>query len=206
MPTENAQPSPENRLFPNQTPTPPTGDTPPSPAPWVEYVPDPAKSEDENAAAKAEHDKSKPAAAPAPVPGSPPPALAPDQITLPEGFERDDASLGKFTEIMNAELTPQDRANQLIALQAEVMKGVSERANQAFIDMQQQWQDEIRADPALGGEKLDPATGAGNNPHMIRFLHGLADKQAEGKPTPGGTPTPAPQAMEQRFYPSMKQG
>jgi hypothetical protein len=95
--------------------------------------------------------------------------------------------------------------------------------------MQQQWQDEIRADPALGGEKLDPAlgqiaklidtyphaaalremfvtTGAGNNPHMIRFLHGLADKQAEGKPTPGGTPTPAPQAMEQRFYPSMKQG
>lgn len=210
-------------MFPEQTPTPPS-----DPAPWQEYVPDTNKTAEENAAAKAAHDATKPAA-PAPQAVPPPTAVAPDKLVLPEGFERDEAALGKFAEIMNAELSPQDRANQLIALQAEVMKGVSERANQAFIDTQQQWQQEVLSDPDIGGEKLDPAlgeiaklidtyphaaelremfvvTGAGNHPHMIRFLLRLARERAEGKPTPGGTPTPAHKSTAERLYPSMQQG
>src|SRR4051794_9711748 len=56
-------------LFPKegeQPPAPAAGDKKPAEggkaADWKEYVPDPAKSEADNAAAKAAHDKTKPAA------------------------------------------------------------------------------------------------------------------------------------------------
>src|SRR5688572_19852278 len=118
MPNENEQQPLENRMFPNQAPsntTPPEpGATPeasPPPPGWQEYVPDQTKSAEDNAAAKAEHDKGKPAEPPkaeGPVP------LKVNDIKLPEGFERDDAALGKFADILNnAELTPQARADAL---------------------------------------------------------------------------------------------
>lgn len=152
------------------------------------------------------------------------------KIKLPEGFERDDAALGKFAEIMNNDkLDATSRANSLVALQAEVMKGVSERASQAFVETQRQWQEEVRSDPSIGGEKLEPAlgqiaqmidtypeaaklremmvlTGAGNHPQMIKFLHMLARERAEGKLTPAGQPTPSLQTIAERLYPSMKTG
>jgi hypothetical protein len=70
-------------------PTPPVAEpvvTPPvESAPWAEYVVDPAKTDAENAAAKAYHDATKPAEAP--KKDEPAPVIAVTDIKLPEGFQ-----------------------------------------------------------------------------------------------------------------------
>lgn len=181
---------------------------------------------EENAALKAAHDATKPTEAPK-VEAT---TLTREALKMPEGFETDDKALGAFVDLMNdASKSPAERAQALIDLQAEVMKGVSERANQAFTDMQVQWQDEVQADPVVGGDKLEPTlgrinqlvdtyaepaklkeafviTGMGNNPHMIRWLNQIALQLAEGKPTPGGSPPAQAKSVAERLFPSMKQG
>lgn len=191
---------------------------------WAEYTPDANKTVEENAQAKAEHDKTKPADPPkqeAPAP------LTKDSVKLPEGFEADDETMGKFVDLLNDDKkTPAERAQGLIDLQAEVMKKGAEKSTQDFLDTQKQWQDAVKADKDIGGEKLDPAlgrisqlidthdrpdklreafevTGMGNHPEMIRFLDKIAARLAEGGITPGGLPS-TKKSVAERMYPSMK--
>lgn len=114
-----------------------------------------------------------------------------------EGFDANDPHTKSYIELMNdAALSPKDRATKLLELQREVMKAHSEKGDQAFIQMQEQWQNEIKSDPEFAGGKLEPAlggisklldrfgtaetrqafdyTGAGNNPHVVKFLHKMS--------------------------------
>lgn len=135
--------------------------------------------------------------------------LTAESIKLPEGFETNDEVTGKFLGILNnAELDPKGRAQQLIDLQAEVMKAASERGHELWRETQDKWANEVKADPELGGDKLGPKlagvtklidaygsnelrdvldlTGAGNNIHVVRFLSKIADQLVtEGGPVVG---------------------
>lgn len=151
-----------------------------------------------------------------------------EKLTMPEGLEVDQPTVDKFLEILNdAKLTPGDRANKLVALQAEVAKGQSEKVTAAFNDFQSQQQDEVRADPDVGGARLDgvlsnistllntygspevrevfSVTGAGNNVHMVKFLSKMAAALNEGKPVPGA-PGGGATSLESKLYPSMSKG
>lgn len=164
----------------------------------------------------------------------PPPAAVQEpldfaKLTLPEGFQVDAEVSKTFTDILNdAALSPQDRAQKLLDLQVGMMNKSSEAGLAAWGDLQKQWQDQARADPAIGGDKLDPAlgqiaklvdsnppevaaeirsvlnlTGAGNHPVMIKWLSKVASEFGEGGPVPG-TPPVADTSLAQKLFPSMK--
>lgn len=152
-------------------------------------------------------------------------ALTLASLKLPEGVEKFDEKLTtKFLAAMNdAALSPVDRANALIALQAEAMKAVSEGNNTLWRETQEGWKKEVEALPDIGGVKLPETlagirklvdtygtpevldafdlTGAGNNPHVIKFLAKIVADMGEGKPLSG---KPAAQAttMAERLYPN----
>lgn len=182
--------------------TPPSLITPSDPAPA-----DPAPAESD----------------PAPEPAAP---LTAEDISFPEGMEVPDELRDEFLTVINdAELSPKDRAQALINLQAKAAQQASETASQAFAAQQQQWQDEVRADPQLGGANFDAtikgisrlvdqygnddfvaamaATGAGNNIHVVRFFHQLAQKLNEPAPVTG-QPVAQQGDAASRLFPSMK--
>lgn len=152
--------------------------------------------------------------------------LARDAITFPEGLTYADETVTGFLDLMNnQELTPAERAQGLIDLQAKVAQEASEANSSAWNTLQETWQGQAKADPEFGGDKFQATmtnvgklvqeygndalrealdtTGAGNHPEVIRFLSKLSSLLTEGGPatgTPkaGGDTTPA-----QRLFPSM---
>lgn len=154
--------------------------------------------------------------------------LAASDISFPEGLEVQDEIRDEFLEVLNnGEMSPKDRAQALIDLQARVAETASETISQQFADQQKQWQDEVKADAQLGGANFQKtlgeisklveqygdddlvqvmaATGAGNNIAVIRFLNKVAGVVNEGAPATGG-PTQQEASVAQRLYPSMNKG
>jgi hypothetical protein len=188
-------------------------------------VPDPAKSEEENAAAKAAHDATKPA--PATDPAANAALTAPldfKTLTIPEGFQVDEALAARFTEVVNDDkLSRAERAQKLIDLQAELMTGLSEKGKTAWDDLQQDWKTKVQSDSEIGGAKLPTVlqdigsildqygtpelrevftlTGAGNHPAMVKFLYKIAGKLKEGSPV-SGAPAAQPGGDAKTLYPN----
>lgn len=130
-----------------------------------------------------------------------------------------------FVGIMNdAAMSPQQRAQALIDLQASLTTKSSEAGSQAWKDEQAAWQAEIANDPVLGGPNLEKTvagigqlmdrfatdeirqafdqTGAGNNPHIVRFLSTLVSQLKEAPAIPPGGPGNggAPKTLADRIY------
>lgn len=138
-------------------------------------------------------------------------------LQAPEGFTLDEEASTSFLGIMNnRDLTPQQQAQALLELQASLTAKSSEMGSQAWKDEQANWQAAVAADPVIGGANLEATiagignlltrfgnddvreafdkTGAGNNPHIVRFLSTLVGQLKEpapidpGKPGNGGAP------------------
>lgn len=229
MPEENANsPTPQATTEAEKAailhpPAATTSETPAPVAEWKEYEIDNSKSIEENAALKAEHDKTKPAEEkPAVVE-----PLKVEDIKLPEGFEADTPLQEKFVGILNDDkLSPADRANALVALQAEAAKAASEKASQQWDDFNKQQIAEVQQDPEVGGTKLEANlgaisklldahgspelrlvmdnSGAGNNLHMVKFLTKVAGLLSEGKPAVGAPSDGGGKTQAQVMFPSMK--
>lgn len=165
---------------------------------------------------------------PSPTP-EPPPApkaepLAQDALTFPEGFTADEKFTPKFLEIANELGLTKDGANKLVALQAEYAKEGSERATQAWQDTVKQWEDAVKADPEIGGTKMDESLGAvrklidshgskelldalnisgmGSNPHLIRMLHKVAKEVNEPGPVSGSPGNSTPREAASILFPN----
>lgn len=152
--------------------------------------------------------------------------LVAEDIVLPEGFTADPELTTEFLAVVNnQELSAKDRANALIDLQTKAIAKASEAGSAAWDNMQTEWRDAVKSDPTIGGDKMQPAlaavsklvteygnkeltdvltlTGAGNNVHVIKFLHTLAGKLTEGGFTQG-QPSNVPANAAALLYPSMK--
>ncbi len=174
-----------------------------------------------------------------PVEGTPPAAVEPpavvepvapltvEDITLPEGFEVSNELRSEFVDFMNkGDLSPKERAQGLIDLQAKAVQSMTEAQTAAWTDMQTKWQDEVRSDPAYASDdKLQPAlgrigkliseygtpelpsvfdlTGSGNNIHVVKFLDNIAQKLTEGGPVSGAPPA-VERSAASKMFPSMK--
>lgn len=162
-------------LFPNEggDPKPAAGDPPKEggkPADWKEYVPDPAKSEAENAAAKAEHDKSKPAAADA---LDVVPADGKYTITMPDGVQADqeliDALSPDFKEFGLTGKQAQKLADRFAEVQTKRAKEYADKpegqwsmASYAYFQKNgtpDKWAETAKADKEIGGAKWDAKGG-----------------------------------------------
>lgn len=135
--------------------------------------------------------------------------------------------MGEFLGIMNDDkLSGAERAQKLVDLQANTLKSMSEKAVADWDKLQETWQGEVKADPTVGGDKLEAnlgkistlintfgtpevreifsQTGAGNNVHMVKFLTKIAAALGEGTPTPAAVPAGGAKTLAQKMYPSMK--
>lgn len=178
-------------------------------ADWKEYVPDPAKSADENARLKAEHDKTKPAdtgkkddvADKVPDDGK-------YALTMPEGIEVDqqmvDALGPEFKSLGLTNGQAQKLADKFIEVQTKRAAAQTEGWGKTI----QKWADDAKADKDMGGDKWDgtvtsamravnqlgtpalkeylEASGGGNHPELIRFMAKVGAMISEDKPAGDG--------------------
>lgn len=79
-----------------------------------------------------------------------------ENVELPEGFEilKDDPLMQEFVSLLNEEeLTVEDLGPKLVGLYAKATQ-----ANmQKWFDTQEEWLNELKNDPNIGGDKLEPA-------------------------------------------------
>lgn len=153
--------------------------------------------------------------------------LTAEDITIPEGLEVADADRDAALAIINdRELSPKEQLQALIDLQGKLAKEASEAISETWTKTQKEWQDAVKADPTIGGDKLSATlsavnklvgeygspelveafamTGTGNNVHVIKFLSAMADKLLEGGAVTATSPTNQAGDAASRMFPSMK--
>lgn len=201
-PAADPAPAPDagSVLFPTDKPAdPPAGE-------WKEYVPDPAKSDEENAAAKAEHDKTKPA-----DPNDPANKVPEDgkyDLKMPDGVELDtELATALGPEFKDLGLT-NAQAQKLVDKYISIQQARAEKQSEDFGKIVSGWADTARKDPEIGGDKWDAsvqsarravdrlgtpalkeylnASGGGNHPELIRFMAKAGAMIAEDNPASGG--------------------
>jgi len=191
---------------------------------WKEYEPDPNKTDEENAAAKAEHDKTKPAEK-----SDDPLDKVPDDgkytLTMPDGVQVDQELLDELSpEFKAAGLTSrqaQALTDKFIAKQTERMKARTEDWGKTVAG----WVDTAKNDPEIGGPKWDAtvadarralttlgtpalreyleASGGGNHPELIRVFAKVGAMTKEDNPAAGGTGgTGRPAETAHRLFPN----
>lgn len=127
----------------------------------------------------------------------------PEKLTLPDGFEAG-AQFDEFKELAKEAGISGTHAQKMVALAATAMKANMDKVYGEWNETQTKWVSEVKADPELGGTKLDEVkqtisklldnselsdpkfrealdfTGAGNNPAIIRTLYRWAQRLSEG--------------------------
>lgn len=178
---------------------------------WKEYVADPNKSDEENAAAKAEHDKSKPSDGEDKKSDDPLDQVPEDgkyTLTMPEGVQVDqellDAVGSDFKELGLSHRQAQKIADKFI----EVNTKRAEKQSEQFAEIITKWGEEAKKDKEIGGDKWDgtvkdakraintlgtpelkkylEVTGGGNHPEIIRLFAKVGSMIKEDSPANGG--------------------
>jgi len=174
---------------------------------WKDYTPDPAKSEAENAAAKAEHDKTKPEDKPA-DPLDTVPETGVYELKMPDGIELNKPLLDKISPRLKEKGYTQREAQQLaddfIDIQKEQVKQQEEQWGKTVYE---DWPAQAKADKEIGGGKWDTTvssatrainslgtpelkeyltiSGGGNHPELIRFMAKVGSMIREDSPAIG---------------------
>jgi hypothetical protein len=205
---------PKSVLFASENEPPKEGDKPapvdpagdkPAAVEWKEFEPDATKTDEENAAAKAEHDKTKPAE---PDALDVVPADGKYVLTMPEGVTVDqellDALGPKFAAKKMTPREAQGFADEFIKVQT-----AREEARAAgWVKTVEGWAETASKDPEIGGVKWDgtvrdgkraiaalgtpalreylEASGGGNHPEFIRFAAKVGAMIKEDIPAAGG--------------------
>lgn len=193
-----------------------TVETTPSP----ETTPPPETTESKTEETKAPESLLGETKAPEPEP------FDPEKVTFPEGLEKDEAFFGEFTDIAKEHGLTGPAAQKMIDLAAKQVQAAADKATAYWNKVNADWQEEIKADKEIGGDKLeitlqtfakvandpelsDPKfrealafTGAGNHPAVVRTLARWAKALSEGGPVRG---TPAaesrtPATLGEAFY------
>lgn len=151
---------------------------------------------------------------------------------LPEGFQADEAILGKFRGLAKDMGLDGAKAQALIDLYAEAGTALSQKMDAAHTQQVQAWGEAISKDKDLGGDNLastrklaDAAlsrfatpelrtllneTGLGNHPDLVRVFRDIGralsdDTVTRGSPGSGvSSPANDEQAFLDTLYPTMK--
>jgi hypothetical protein len=168
---------------------------------WKDYVPDAAKSEAENAAAKLEHDKTKPVEPDTTVPEK-------YEIKLPDGMQLDEALLGAVSPVFKDLFLTNDQAQALVSAFVEHRTKEAGEQGTKWAETVTGWGETAKADPDIGGVKWDAtvaastrainrlgtpalkeyleASGGGNHPELIRVFAKVGAMIKEDAPPDGG--------------------
>lgn len=192
---------------------------------WKPYENDPAKSDEENAAAKAEHDKTKPAEK-SDDPANKVPEDGKYELKMPDGVEVDAellAAVGpEFKELGLTQAQAQKLADKFIEVQTARMGKQSETWAATVTG----WVDQAKADKEIGGDKWNStvasaqravstlgtpelkeyfeASGGGNHPELIRFMAKVGAMIKEDNPASGNAAGKAQTDRVSTLYPDDK--
>lgn len=150
-----------------------------------------------------------------------------EPFVAPEGVELDAAKVEAFTAIAAEAKLPQEVAQKFVDLYTAELKQLTEAPMRAWTTLQNEWQEQVRNDPVIGGANLDKNlantkaglnallgedaksfydalnfTGAGNNPAILKGLMKAAAPHAPASPVAGSPAKPAKTAGA-TLYPSM---
>jgi hypothetical protein len=145
------------------------------------------------------------------------------EFKLPEGVTADAESLRPATELFAETGLSQEQAQKFIDLAMARESAAQHRSVQAFVDLQNQWVSEIKADPDIGGDRLKGSlasanraidrlavpglrealsfTGAGNHPAVVKAFVRLGQMISEDRFRPGPSARPqAPRSPAEVIY------
>ena len=133
---------------------------------------------------------------------------------LPEGMAIDAEGMKPAIDLFKESGLSQEQAQKFIDLATSREVAAAQKGQQAYVDMQNKWVSEIKADPEIGGEKLTAnvakvgqlidrlaipglrealdLTGAGNNPAITKAFVRLAQMTAEDRFAGGNGAAAAP--------------
>jgi hypothetical protein len=147
---------------------------------------------------------------------------------LPEGVAKDDPLLAAYTEAAAEAKLPADVAQAVLERLSPKLTEALQAPYRLWSETQTKWQEEVKADPEIGGSRLQPtlagiarmlddprycdpglraalsATGAGNNPAVIRSFAKLAKAVTEGGMVPAGKPAAEAKPTAAVLYPTMQ--
>lgn len=152
-----------------------------------------------------------------------------EKLELPEGITIPEDKREALTGIAQKHGLSNEAMKDLMALQADSLKTQAAAPYKLWQDTQVGWQNEIKADKEIGGDKL-PATlqtvskaldqygtpgvrqaldytGAGNNPEIVRTIHAMAKALGEGGHVNGNPPNgrQGPIDAASAIYPNLVQ-
>src|SRR5690554_5280802 len=179
--------------------------------------PDPAKAE-EGAAGKGESEGKDTEADGKPAEAGAPAEYA--DFQLPEGIEIDADVMTEFKGLAKELGITQEAAQKLIDLQASMEEKRAETLQQMVADQSQQWANQVKNDPDIGGEIYDQSvalavktietfgspelrtllndSGLGNHPELVKFCHRIGKAISEDTLVMGGdqgTPKKTPEEI-----------
>lgn len=155
-------------------------------------------------------------------------AVAPEAVTygdfkLPEGATVDGETLDRARSLFSEARLPQEQAQKFIDLAVSREQAAARKGVQAFVDLQNKWVSEIKADPEIGGDRLTASmasaaraidrlgvpglkealnlTGAGNHPAIVKAFVRLGQMVSEDRFAPGRyAAPPAPRSLAETIY------
>ncbi|MBS0520517.1 MAG: hypothetical protein JSR90_17610 [Proteobacteria bacterium] len=151
------------------------------------------------------------------------PPVAYESFRLPEGVALDADSMKSATELFAHSGLSQEQAQKFIDLAVSREQAAAQKGMQAFVDLQNKWVSEIKADPDIGGDKLTASlasasraidrlgvpglrealnlTGAGNHPAVVKAFVRLGQMVSEDRFAPGKDAAPAaPRSLAEVIY------
>lgn len=171
-------------------------------ADWKEYENDASKTPEENAALKAEHDKTKPAA------GDDTTVPETYELKMPDGVELDAKLLEAVSPVFKDLFLTNAQAQALTDKFTEVMQQRATAQGETWATTIAGWADQAKADKDIGGDNWDTtvstglravnvlgtpalreylnASGAGNHPEVIRLMAKVGAMIKEDNPASGG--------------------
>lgn len=136
-----------------------------------------------------------------------------DTFELPEGVTLEPEILDQARALFAESGIARPQAQKLIDLAMSREQAAAQRGVQAFVDLQNRWVSEIKADPDIGGPRLTASlaaaaraidrlaipglkdalnlTGAGNNPAIVKAFVRIGQLLSEDRFAPGRSPAPA---------------
>lgn len=97
-----------------------------------------------------------------------------DEIKLPEGFTLDTERTTAFAELVNKHGIPRNVALELAQAQIAHETAAATKQEAMWQETQDNWVKEVKADPVIGGEKLDAALGS-----IQKLFNRYGDKPTE---------------------------
>lgn len=173
----------------------------------------------DNAATSDQPAEQTAAETPQAIPGAP---ESYEPFKLPEDVTVNEEVLGKFSQLAKDANLPQDKAQSLVELGAEMAKGFESAAQKSLEELKTSFSTQLANDTEIGGESLDAnlavaqraidtfgskelkdmldGSGLNKHPELVRFFYKVGQTVAEDTQGDGSPSRTGQKSLAERMY------